>query len=170
MDVGIKDAVEASPETKDDGEEEEILPRRLRRESEDSDTESVRALRKRLYAPEPEHCLRHKPAAPDKCWACLRGKTRFLRKMKARSIRRQPRKFGELYTFDHVYMKDGYGQPGIGGFADLLTGFDRGTRTYYADPVDSLDAMDTFTILNQIEGDQKIIKVYSDDYPSYRLR
>ena len=92
---------------------------------------------------------------------------RFVQKLKSRSTRKKAEEFGDLFIFDHVYMKDSFGQPGIGGAEEILIGYDDGTDTWYAEPSESKESLDTFTTLNQIEGNDQINYVYSDDYPSY---
>ena len=133
------------------------------------DSSSAARVRESLYDDEfIKHTLTHKPARRHDCWSCLKGKTRFLRKIRNSSKRKPPKKFGDLFTFDHIYMRDWYGQPGLGNFPDILNSKDIATKYRHAEPVSALNELDTFSALNQIRGDDVIKRIYSDNFKSYR--
>ena len=67
---------------------------------------------------------------------------------------------------DHVYMRDHWGMPGVGGQRDLLTFLDRGTACKYAMPVDSKSAHDTYMAIKTLTGDDEIDRVYCDNHKS----
>ena len=113
------------------------------------------------------HLLTHKPAMPDHCEACVRAKTRNLRKYARRSTR-DPKEFGDLVTVDHVHMRDARGRPGIGGFPDAFTALDIATGWKACYPVDTEDTVETFRALQSFKGDHSIWHVYSDNHRSIR--
>ena len=121
----------------------------------------------RDYAQSVGHCLTHKPALPKDCDACLRGKTRAVRKLAGRS-KRAPRAFGDIVTMDHVYMRDVYGRTGLGGSTDILTVLDLATAFKYCDPVESKDALEVLRSLQFFRGDQPIERIYSDNFRSFQ--
>ena len=49
----------------------------------------------------------------------MRGKMKHVRKFKNRS-KRNPKKHGDIWTMDHVYMRDWFNELGVGGFLDFL--------------------------------------------------
>ncbi len=113
------------------------------------------------------HRLNHKPALSHNCEACMRGKTRHLRKKKNQQ-HRKPVNHGDIWTMDHVHMRDWWGQSGVGGFGDFLSVKDEATKVKYMVPVDSKDTLTTYNVLNTLRGDDTVKRVYSDNFGSLR--
>ena len=93
-----------------------------------------------------EHKKTHKPALPDHCDGCLRGKSRNAKKFKGKSTR-APAKFGDIWTVDHVWMRDWFGEPGVGGYPDAFNILDLATNYKCSEPVESKDTLETFNTL-----------------------
>ena len=138
-------------------------------ETDDSDMEEVAKKRvtKALRATTTKHKLNHKPALSDDCEDCMVGKLKAPRKYKGAS-ERHPESYGEIWTMDHVYMRDWFGQPGIGGFSDFLSVKDRFTDRKYFVPVDSKDTLDTYDALLNLKGKDKVERVYCDGFKSFQ--
>ena len=112
------------------------------------------------------HRLLHKPGLPKYCDVCMIGKTRQPRRFSGRT--RWPDKFGEIVTMDHVDMADKWQRVGIGGFKFNHSIFDIGTGFRYAQPVVSMDSLHTIDSLNHYIGDDVVIKMYCDNWSSYK--
>jgi len=135
-------------------------------ESEKSDA-SAHNIRKSLYeeANTVEHYLRHKKSLPEHCAECRKAKMKRKRRHKD-AFKRDPTKFGEVFTYDHVWMKDWLGYGGIYGNTGLLNMYDVATGCKYAAPVTGSDTFETYVELNHVKGGAKISNVYCDNYPS----
>ena len=99
-----------------------------------------------------EHLRTHTPALPDYCEVCRRAK-RAQKKKLAKQSKRQPTKFGDIITCDHILMKDIFGYPGVGGAYDALVMLDRYTSMLSVTPVKSMDTMDTYRAMKYWIGD-----------------
>ena len=92
------------------------------------------------------------------------GKTRNARKYKGHS-ERKPGAYGEIWTMDHVPMVDWFGQPGIGGYSNLLSVKDRATNRTYAQPVRGMMSEETCDELYDLRGSDQVGRIYCDNYP-----
>ena len=95
------------------------------------------------------------------------GKTRAPRKLSNRSTREVTR-YAQIWTMDHVYMKNWFKCLGVGGFTDFLSVKDKATDTKYVVPVDSKDADETFDALNNLRGDDTVERLYCDGWKSFK--
>ena len=114
-----------------------------------------------------KHKLTHKPALSHNCEACLIGKTRALRKVKGKSTR-QTKRYGDIWSMDHCYMRDWYQQPGVGGFPDFLSVKDRHTGRTFCCPTESKDTDETYDTLNNLRGDDRVRRIYCDGFKSFK--
>ena len=88
-----------------------------------------------------EHKRHHRPANPY-CDGCMVGETKNKRKKgKTGHEHREPEKFGEISTCDHVYMRNWFGMPGVGGLTNALNFLDLGTGCKYSHAVENKDTL-----------------------------
>ena len=138
-------------------------PSDLEGETEDDDD----PVRRSLYAEAQtiDHKLNHKPSLPKHCSECLQAKMRRKRRYR-HSFNRDPKKFGDIVTCDHVLMKDWFGIGGIDGYNDTLNVLDLATKCKHSFPTHGLDTFETFCALNQVKGKDRVQNVYCDNYGS----
>ena len=110
-----------------------------------------------------DHKRNHKPYNPN-CDGCVVGKTRNRRKkLRAGKEPREPAGFGEIATCDHVYMKNWFGMPSVGGVTDTLNFLDLVSNVKYSHPLDGRNTLETFSALQHIKGPDDIKILYHDN-------
>ena len=113
------------------------------------------------------HKLTHRQALAD-CEACRVGKTRY-RKRKNRWMYRKPTEsWGERGSMDVIYMKDWFGEPGVGGFTGVLNYADEHIGCVHPEPIKEHDSLTVVECLRMIQGDHKIQRIYSDSAPEFK--
>ena len=113
------------------------------------------------------HKLTHKPAMPEHCDSCMRGKRKRKKKRKGVATS-NPEKFGDIITVDHVHLKDWVGDPGVGGYTDTFNMLDLATKFKCAKPVKSKDADRTLLTIKYWIGEDSVKKIYSDGHESIK--
>ena len=77
------------------------------------------------------------------------------------------RAWGDMATGDHVSGTDKLGNTGIGHKSDLLSYYDFGTKTIWAEPVVDTSADSTIAAFKRILGPDPSLKVFhSDNHPT----
>ena len=69
---------------------------------------------------------------------------------------------------DHIYMKDWFGNPGVGNYTSLFAFTDHKSDIYYPVPVESKTAIETQEAINHIRGNNRIRRIYCDGAPEFK--